>query len=72
MSAVGNSSIGVIFDKTGKQYKANNTGTTVAGVVAGGASLDGPSGAKPVPGPSVFGEARAKANSDPTITTVIR
>lgn len=71
MSAVGNSSIGVNVDKTGKQYKPNSTGTTVAGVVAGGAPLTF-GGCQPVPGTPMFAQARAKAAADPTYTEKIR
>jgi hypothetical protein len=67
MSGRNNTAIAVRVNQNGKSYSPNGTGTTVAGVVAGGATLGFSGGCDPIPGPGLWEDARRAAARDPTI-----
>lgn len=66
MSGRNGSSHDVRLNKTGSSYAPNGTGTTVAGVVAGGATINFSGGCTPIPGPGLWAERDRVASRDPT------
>ncbi len=72
MSARGSSAIPVNVNPTGRTSVPRGTGTTVVGVVAGGAMIDTGGDCKPQPGPEYFAIAKRTTARDTSIVLEAR